>query len=552
MNATAAPLEVVLGPAGPPFRLEIPLRFRLAGADGFVLEPEGALLRAALEPLDFPLAGAALASRLAPGPDGALVVSLEAPRQVVRVRLAGHQERERDRLGRDRDRLPLLHDTLEFHRMDGDAVSEKPTATAAVRLRAATLDDDFVDARFALRLAGLSGPLPLAAGDVGRIDLRSYPATPRLHVLDPADPGSATPVWQVAGEVGKGVPAAAGAVDAGPELARALARLLERRLATLREEGAALPEELEMRLAVESDAPCRFVLSRLDVSYRLRLARLVSGQEKEVLRFPAGRVATAAVAVSLPRQARVRRASLRLAEGTRGHRPEGEGFADPASRSGARLAGETWAAQRIELAAPLAASGLAAAVLPLAAGTELAFELQADAAGRPAGEALAEAAVRLGEPGRPLWSTARLPLPVALPAGISWLLVRATRGAAVWLTAESATRLLLLSRGGPRRIWRDEGSLPGRSALWRLLAPAEPTGSEDSAFTLTVAGAVVGPSAREDFTDFDLTVPLAAALAAAAPGDGPVEIPLTFAAPAAASLTVYPPEVEYDLGGGSH
>jgi hypothetical protein len=285
----------------------------------------------------------------------------------------------------------------------------------------------------------------------------------------------------------------------------------------------------------------------------LRLARLVSGEEKEVLRFPGGRVATAAVVLTLPRDARVHRASLRLAEGVRGHRPEGGGFAASTSRSGARLAGEVWAAQRLDLAAPLAATGLAAAVLPLAAGTEIAFELQADAGGRPAGETLAEATVRLGEPGRTAWSTARLPRPSLLPAGVSWLLVRTTRGAAVWLSEEGTAPLLLLTRSGPRRTWRDEGTLPGRSALWRLLAPADPAGSEDAAFTLTVAGEPVEPSAREDFTDFDLTGPLTAALAAALtavpPGEGLLEIPLSFATPAATTLTVYPPEVDYEIGG---
>lgn len=360
-------------------------------------------------------------------------------------------------------------------------------------------------------------------------------------------------MWQTGGEVGKGVPATAGAVDAGPDLAQALARLLDRRLATLRDAGAEIPEELEMRLAVESDAPCRFLLSRLVVPYRLRLARLVSGAEKEVLRFPGGRVATATVVLTLPRDARVHGASLRTAEGARGHRPEGDGFATPMSRSGARLAGETWAAQRLDLAAPLSATGLAAAVLSLAAGTEIAFELQADAGGRPAGETLAEATVRLGEPGRAAWSTARLPRPSSLPAGISWLLVRATRGAAVWLTEEGTAPLLLLTRSGPRRIWKDAGALPGRSALWRLLAPPDLAGSEDAAFTLTVAGEPVEPSAREDFTDFNLTGPLTAALtaalAAAPPGEDPLEIPLAFATPAATSLTVYPPEVDYEIGG---
>lgn len=447
MNASADPIDMVLGPAGPPFRLEIPLRFHRAGADAFILAPEEAILQATLKPLEITRA----AGRLAP------------------------------------------------------------------------------------RLLG--------------VDLRSYPTTPRIHILDPAAPGSATPVWQIAGEVGKGVPATAGIVDAGSDLAQALARLLDRRLATLRDEGAEIPEELEMRLAVESDAPCRFVLSRLVVPYRLRLARLVSGEEKEVLRFPGGRVATAAVALTLPRSARVHRASLRLAEGARGHRPEGGGFPIPVSRSGARLAGETWAAQRLDLAAPLSVTGLAAAVLSLAGGTEIAFELQADAGGRPAGETLAEATVRLGEPGRATWSTARLPRPSSLPAGISWLLVRATRGAAVWLTEEGTAPLLLLTRSGPRRIWRDAGALTGRSALWRLLAPADLAGTEGAAFTLTVAGEPAEPSAREDFTDFDLTGPLTAALAAALPGDGPLEVPLAFASPAATSLTVYPPEVDYEIGG---
>lgn len=539
------------------------LRFPTGGLAERIALQEGIRLQGRFAPLDFdalhPPAG--LPPALLTSAAGGVRVELKAPLEVRQVQLGFR------RAGVD---------ALEFYRLDGETPSAAPTLTATrgnprllrevtagvsrfgsegravapvetVRAEARGLElpgafeAGFTDARFLLRLKPPDPPA-LAPADLTALQIRSYPSAPRLRLVAPDDPGlqsggpvSGGPFWQAGGQVGATVPEADGVVDAGKALEAELKRYLDR----LRSAGGTpLPPSVEVALVIESDAPCRFTLSQLQVPYSLVIESLPGGAAKQLLRFDGTREARQELVLNLPAAAQVRSARLRTTESFGGGRLAGETDGLAEHRSGVRVEPERWIAQPLN-SLPGSVVGVSLALLALAPGTRVVVELQTGSPAGPSGKSLGTAALELGPPGTRGWAVARFQPPVALEGEPGWLLVSAAAGQATWLTTGGAAALRVLGRAAPQAPWEEQGALAGREGLYRLVSRGEE--SVGVPLTVAVEGKPVLPEpAEEDARVYNLTP--------AVPANRATDrLTLTFTSAVEGFLTAYPPLIEYDL-----
>ncbi len=533
-------LRSVTSPVGTPplrtFREVLYLRFTAGGlAEELALDPANTVFRAGFQPLEYnalqPGAPVAPAGRRTL--DGALVVELEAPRRLLSVQLAPQKVQE-------------TGFTLLVHRLDGQAIAEKPTAAAA-QAPEQTFHFDFTGALFALRLRDKTGQnVSLAIGDVRAVNVQADPAGARIGIAllpDPAEPGAdplAAPAlfWPVSGDA---VPTEA---DAGPALAEAL----ERQLARL----PALPAHVDAALVITADAPCRLVLETLEVPYRLVSRSLGSGAGKEVVRFAGAGAADRPLILQLPGGATVLSATLEAMPSLRGGRPVSGGAgtaAEPVEQTGARIDGHVWVAQRVAPPQAVTVLGIAMGLLGLTPGTGLTFEVREDHQGEPTGRTLAEGSLTLAQAGRRAWSTAFLSAPVILPAQPCWLLLTAAEGEAVWLTRGGETGVRLLDRPGTPSA--RQRNLQGLETLHRLLVAEDrqAEAAQTPALELRLGDTPVpelaeGGSGRKSF---DLAAALTLHLSGQ-PAASLLDVPLNFTSTVPGSLTVYPPRITYEPG----
>ncbi len=258
---------------------------------------------------------------------------------------------------------------------------------------------------------------------------------------------------------------------------------------------------------------------------------------KRVLRFPADRAGHAAVTVLLPAGAVVSKAAISTQESLRGDRPGDAGAASAASGSaGVHVSGDDTAAVSVAVGQAITATGLALPLLGLTGDTQVSVELRADDQGAPAGKALATATASLPTPGAVEWSTVYFD-PVVLGSGPVWIVLRATKGEAVWLAAAATDGLHVVRTpddGAPT-----ETVLPDLEPLYQLLSRSG-SAADAPATTLQLGKATVAATRDGDRSTYDL----AAALQAAATG---AAVPLTFTSTAGGTITVYPPHVEYEV-----
>jgi hypothetical protein len=318
------------------------LRFYTGGsADRIEVDAATTRLQAAFAPLEYDALAATQLSLRAQLSivHGAAHIILDAPRQVRRVRLAAAATAPGRRLA--------------FHRLDGSALSQQATTTAGFAYRSlalerqatrlptraaaaqslsanavatgamaaaaalgdtATLEEDFTDARLAVRLVEDAAGVPLSAADVKALHVRSYPAGPRLGLAGRAAVEQETPAffWRLPGEIGRDAATAgqSGVVQDGIAFAEALQRHLDGVMASDAERLAAggigaLPLHVDVALLAESDAPCLLDVAALGVDYHLVIESFPDRQEKRVLRFAGGAPDTHTVTLQRPGTARV-------------------------------------------------------------------------------------------------------------------------------------------------------------------------------------------------------------------------------------------------------
>lgn len=532
------------------FRRALVLRFVTGGiADGIHIDSNATTLKGTFSSYDYDALnpGEPALEALLTESGGAVIVALDAPRQVCQIRLSP-------------GKASGLGHSVELYRLDGNTLTEKPTSSISVQNNATVVPESagFTDARFAIRLKGPTGA-SLSPEDLAALQVRSRFAGARLGISDPNEPGSATFFWPIPEEIGETAPAGQTSVEAGKALAAALERYLEdffARPETSNDESEPPPPEfVDVALIVESDAPCVLDLAALDVAYHLVTNSFYSGEEKttdkQVLRFPGDRGVAREVLIQLPSNASITSASLETAESFHTDRPLASDDdnnlpnATLTQNKGVHVSVERWAAQGIVPLRAMSISGVVVALLAMTHDTRLLVELQEDWNGRPSGKKLAAAALTLNQAGRRDWVTLLFPEAVTLFSELYWLLIGTASGRAVWLAETGDGDVKVLDRTADAPV--ELKALDGLKTMYALLARDRQTREQQPASLGVGERAVAGTAGQNNVRTYDLAFALDSYLDSSVKTTSTTTIPLTLTSPLSGFVTVYPPEVEYDL-----
>jgi hypothetical protein len=537
----------ITSPVGTPplriFRRILLLRLVTGGlADGIRIDPEATSLKGKFSSYDYDALNPgepALKAVLSNSGD-AVVVALDAPRQVSEIRLPP-------------GKATGAEYSVELYRLDGNTPTEKPTVSASVQNNTAVFPESggFTDARFAARLEGPSSP-SLSSGDLAAVQLRSRFAGARIGISDPNEPNSATFFWPTPEDIAGTPPANLTNVEAGKAIAAALGRYLDDFFAPLQpaDGNEPAPGFVEVALILESDAPCVLDLEALDVVYHPLTRSLHSDDgealDKQVLRFPGELSVAREVLLRLPSNARIGSARLETVESFATDRPLATSDDPPnaplTQDTGVHLSVGRWAAQAVVPPRAMPVSGVAVAVLPLARGTRVLVELQEDSDGRPSGKKLATASLTLDQPGRRDLVALLFPEVVTLFSERYWLLLGTAAGVAIWLADAGDGDLKVLDRTTDG--WK---TLDGLVATQQLLVRNEQTQEQQPA-SLSIGGNVVmGTAGQDNARTYDLALAIGSYLDSSVGTDPAATIPLTLTSALRGIVTVYPPEIEYDL-----
>ena len=552
--ATSGSWQVESVISAPPqrfFRRVLYLQFKTGGAaDRIIIDEKSSKLDASFQPRDYDtrIAGPLVAAQFSSGPDTSVIVKLEAPMQLTKVVLSSAINSS-------------LNYNMEFHRLDGNTLSEKPTLIANVQKNSAALstgaNDGFRDARFAVRLKKKEGQLvPLKANEISELHILSYPAGARIAVADPNDLSSAVFFWRAVGELKSDTSVKQVNAGVGLNMAKELQRLLDAILAESLDAFSkgtlkAMPDSISAALVIESDTPCTFNITSLNIDYRLLLESFPSRAEKQVLRFDGKELSSQEVSFKLPGNAAISSATLKTVESFRGDRPatpaQGASLQSIESLNvGAHVSGERWVAQPTSLRQPVFASGLSLAMMALEEETELQVEVYDDSQGQPSGQKLAAGTVALQQMGSPVWAMLLFPEPVILTLQPHWVLVRATSGSAVWLSRDSQKSVRTLEEVSQTKTFNELSTLKGQGALVQFLLQSSGQQSQPPA-TISLEKIPLTVKAGQNGTNtFDLLSALTVSLKNKSAGK-PVTIPLVFTSAIAGIITVYPPRIEYSI-----
>ncbi|WP_159992278.1 hypothetical protein [Roseomonas sp. 18066] len=380
------------------FRLDFPTG---AGAQGFFLTDDS-VLDLAFSAREFEARGSGPAPVTLGNEGPGLVLRLATARPILRLRLVAAQ----------------AGDTLRGFRFDGSNVAEDPVAEAEVLSGSAALN--LVDAKLVLRRRRNGSDLALTPGDIAGVTLRADVALPLLSCRILGDP---------AGEqllaTGESLPVSG---SFGPALREAL-NILAARFAAGR---ASLPNPLSVELICSADHPCQVAISALDLGIELERRGFAGATEKQVLRFPGGRLQAQQLAIAfpggmLPRQARLLiQHSGAARPGAADRQPAPGAPALPAAGGGTalRIPAGGQGAVRLLLPEARTVTGLFLLLAALGADATATVTLAAEAEGRP-GELLAEALPIALAAGAPAARSVTLLRPAVLPAGPIWCLLRA-------------------------------------------------------------------------------------------------------------------------------
>lgn len=453
---------------------------------------------------------------------------------------------------------------LEFYRMDLDTPADKPTVSADITNRTATLSDEFIDARFAVRIKQSDDAYRHRNyWAIQKVIVRSYPSGPRIGIVDPvelipdksSEPSKPVYFWQHPGQFSD-IAGIQTPDNAGEKLAKDLQRYLDGYFESLKEEnrtnGSSFipPDKITVALVIESDAPCEFDLINLKVSYQLASANaFTSGQDKHVLRFTGEGVAAEQITIAQPVDTTVTSARLRTVESFKPHSVLTDKFDEPgdsiiAENAGAYIGVEKWAAQPIRPSQAISVSGVRMGLLVLSERTELQIEIREDWRGLPQGKQITEAILRPTIIGKKHWANLRFAESVDLFEQPFWLLCRATTGDAVWLAKADESFICMLRHSDEEQ----SDVLEGMTALYEWMIPVKAQVNHESylPFRLKVDDQIVVPDLTEDDTQIhDITGALNSRLQTAANGGGCLTVKLSFTASVEGIITVYPPKIEY-------
>lgn len=290
------------------------------------------------------------------------------------------------------------------------------------------------------------------------------------------------------------------------------------------------------------------------------------GDEKEVLRAD-GANASLDVKVDVPRPITIRAATLRLEGDLRsdapgGSTPSGNGNATEPSwdapipdHTGFMLDVTHSVATSLTPGAALEASGVAIAISTASPNVELVAELREDRDGTPAGSVIASGLATIKQLDRPAWILFAFAAPVVVPSAACWIVLRATHGAALWLADVSAGVVRVGDPGA--KGWTEHGAFTDRAPLhqvWTATVPAGGTANGNALdlaarLRIAIGSALLTPAAGNGgkTRTVDIRIALQAFLASVPSSGQLVSTPIRVSALGKGSITIYPPEIEYDV-----
>jgi hypothetical protein len=201
-------------------------------------------------------------------------------------------------------------------------------------------------------------------------------------------------------------------------------------------------------------------------------------------------------------------------------------------------------------------SGVAAAVTLTSATAELIAELREDQAGVPNGRVLGSATVSLNQLDRPAWVKFEFAAAVVVKAAPCWLVLRATNGRAVWLADVNTPGTVHIGDPTPKG-WVDRGQFTDRTPLhqlWTKTASLTTTTSNGSSadigerLRVSIGRAVLTPATHNGakVRTVDIKDALQNLISAVTTGQL-VAAPIRVSALGTGNITVYPPEIEYEV-----
>ena len=538
------------------FRKVVPLAFQLSsGYRAVTVDANSAALRGAFRSYEHDALSAGAATKTKQG--NAVIIEMAAPRELRQIRMSA----------------PQANRLLEIYRLDGSVLSSKPTATAVFNGNTAQLpagEHIFKDTRFAVMVKSTLGEdayVPLETQDVEEVRIGALPTGPRIGVGEPGADTASALFWQVPGEV-SATSGISGAVDAGPEMARAIETYLGDILKRLADAGASFPEVLEAALFIESDAPCLLEVTDFRLTGRPvlapRLALGTSGDDpktrddlgengKVVLRYSGEEILSKDIAVSIPKNAAIAAATVRTAESFRACAMDTASDAKTlleelsGKTTGIYLETDKWAAVRATPTALPTLSGLLLGMMSVTAAANLLVELQEDWNGMPSGKVIANGIIDLRGASRRYWPGIRFPNPVVSLQPL-WILVTATTGNAVWLADPGDAPVSILRKRSINSTYQIIHQIDACRPV-HIFTSASVKSVATSTLTLSIGkrNAPVNRQSDERKT-FDIAAAVEGYLADHQSDDGEeIPVPLTFTSGMTGLVTVYPPEIVYDL-----
>ncbi len=176
------------------------------------------------------------------------------------------------------------------------------------------------------------------------------------------------------------------------------------------------------------------------------------------------------------------------------------------------------------------------------------IEFHEDWQDQPSGKKLVLGTMRLDRAGRPAWVLQLFPQAVVLATQPYWLLIKATRGQAIWLLSQGNSPVRILKEaartrdcGSPDFRWPGGTASSFRDSRCRMTASrASPRGPRNQR-----QRAPTGTPTADYARTFDLTTAMSTYLANQPSDSGLIDIPLSCTALVPGIITIYPPRIEY-------
>ncbi len=551
--------------AGPPlhrpFRQILYFRFPLgslaAGVaiDGISIDEQTTVLDANFLSLDYNARNAGNPSLFADADETSqhAIITLKAPQQILKAPLASPTGANNQ-------------NKIEFFRVDGNVLTPDPTIT---RNNGGSLaSKDFVAQRFAIKYKLADIPQALPFSKLSELKVRSFPAGPRIGIANPAD--LENPVFFFREPV---------EINPNPEngFALELQRYLDAFFAGLNssqesaaDSSAALPDHVEIALVLESDAPCKVAISDFNITFNHNLnpvislaGKTVDAQEekkaqKQTLRFPEGEVTQRNISIPFPGNATVTSATIKIVESFGPNRPlpvEEAGVfsqADLSSATGIHLGVNGWVAKEITVGKAKPVSGIALGLIALASGTELSVTLQEDWQGIPSGKILGEGVIRLPQAGKPGWKSLKFTDSTILSSQLRyWIVVKAVSGQAIWITKPGDAAIKILEQPGNNGGWKEKKIHAEIQALLALISRSNREENQPP-LTLSIQENVIQPALNQTTQNgntriFNLASAVNQFISSQPSAANIANVPLTFTALGPGIITVFPPEIEFDV-----